>query len=63
MTRTIKVVMTNEFEVEITPNTDLSSHWVTAHLLELAKKAFMNEPHSTFINQAKYEITEETPNV
>lgn len=60
--RTIKVTMTNEFELEITPNTDLTSHWVTEHLLALAKSAFMNEAHSNFINQAKYEI-EETTNV
>lgn len=58
--RTIKVTMTNEFELEITPNTDLSSHWVTEHLLALAKNAFMNEAHSSFINQAKYEIKETT---
>ena len=58
--RTIKVVMTNEFELEITPNSDLTSHWVTEHLLALAKSAFMNEPHSNFVNQAKYEIKETT---
>ena len=60
MTRTIKVIMTNEFEIEITPNTDLSSHWVSAHLLELAKKAFMDEPHSRFINEATYKLEEKT---
>jgi hypothetical protein len=52
--------MTNEFELEITPNSDLTSHWVTEHLLALAKSAFMNEPHSNFVNQAKYEIKETT---
>lgn len=58
--RTVTIVMTNELELEITPNTNLDSNWVTEHLLALAKKAFMDEPHSNFVNQASYIIKEQT---
>jgi hypothetical protein len=58
MSRSVKVIMTNEFELEITANTDLTSHWVAEHILEITKKSLWDTPHSVLINEAKFTLEE-----
>ena len=55
-TKTVKIVLKNVVELEIDSDKDELSHWSKAQLLALAKKAFMSQAHSTFVNEGKYKI-------
>jgi hypothetical protein len=57
-TKTVRIVLKNVVELEIDSSEDKLSHWSKAQLLALAKNAFMQQPHSTFINEGKYKIKE-----
>lgn len=56
MTRTVKIVLKNVIELEIDSDEEKLSHWTKAQLKALAKKAFMQQAHSTFVNEGKIKV-------
>lgn len=54
--RKVKIVLKNVIELEIDSDEDKLSHWTKAQIKALAKNAFMQQAHSTFVNEGKYKI-------
>jgi hypothetical protein len=54
--RKVKIVLKNVVELEIDSDKDKLSHWTKSQLKALAKKAFMQQAHSTFVNDGKIKI-------